>query len=109
MEHNSDGLCARLRHHCARITVEPLLVLYVVPHIFVGLAVQNLHLELACRVNLAYSAPVCDALRARETANYTHEEQQVQLLVASMASWKTVLQSGLPGVMILFWGSWSDR
>lgn len=33
----------------------------------------------------------------------------VQQLVASMAGWKTILQSGLPCLLILFWGSWSDR
>lgn len=26
-----------------------------------------------------------------------------------MAGWKTALQSALPCMMILFWGSWSDR
>lgn len=33
----------------------------------------------------------------------------MQQLVASMAGWKTVLASGLPCLLILFWGSWSDR
>lgn len=37
------------------------------------------------------------------------EEQNVQQLVAKMAAWKTVLQSALPCMLILFWGSWSDR
>lgn len=26
-----------------------------------------------------------------------------------MAGWKTLMQSGLPCMLILFWGSWSDR
>ena len=33
----------------------------------------------------------------------------MQQLVAGMAGWKTVLQSALPCLLILFWGSWSDR
>lgn len=37
------------------------------------------------------------------------EEKNVQQLVASMAAWKTILQSALPCMLILFWGSWSDR
>ena len=34
---------------------------------------------------------------------------QVQRLTASMAGWKTFIQSALPAVIILFVGSWSDR
>lgn len=30
-------------------------------------------------------------------------------MVAGMAGWKTLMQSGLPCLLILFWGSWSDR
>lgn len=74
-----------------------------------GLATQNLNLEKACRVNLNYGEVICDALSARETANYTEEERAVQTLVAGMQGWKTVLQSFLPCLLILFWGSWSDR
>lgn len=33
----------------------------------------------------------------------------VQQLVAGMIGWKTILQSALPCLLILFWGSWSDR
>lgn len=44
-----------------------------------------------------------------ECARAHSEEQMVQQLVASMAGWKTILQSGLPCLLILFWGSWSDR
>lgn len=40
---------------------------------------------------------------------YLREEKNVQQLVASMIAWKTVLQSALPCMLILFWGSWSDR
>lgn len=53
------------------ITVEPLLAFYIIPSILASLATQNLNLEKACRVNLAYSEDVCDALTRRDTANYT--------------------------------------
>uniref|UniRef100_A0A2M4AAV7 Putative adenylate cyclase n=1 Tax=Anopheles triannulatus TaxID=58253 RepID=A0A2M4AAV7_9DIPT len=91
------------------ITVEPMLACYIMPSVLAGLATQNLNLEKACRVNLAYGDEICDALTRRDTANYTHEEEMVQHLVARMAGWKTVLQSALPCLLILFWGSWSDR
>ena len=56
-----------------------------------------------------YVEIVCDALSRRETANYTEEEKAIQSLVAGMQGWKTVLQSLMPCLLILFWGSWSDR
>ncbi|ETN65245.1 MFS transporter, PCFT/HCP family, solute carrier family 46 (folate transporter), member 1/3 [Anopheles darlingi] len=68
------------------ITVEPMLACYIMPSVLAGLATQNLNLE-------------------RRAA----EEEMVQHLVARMAGWKTVLQSALPCLLILFWGSWSDR
>lgn len=91
------------------ITVEPMLACYIMPSVLAGLATQNLNLEKACRVNLDYGEVICDALSARQTANYTEEERAVQTLVAGMQGWKTVLQSLMPCLLILFWGSWSDR
>ncbi|KAL3278137.1 hypothetical protein HHI36_013480 [Cryptolaemus montrouzieri] len=86
-----------------------MLALYIIPSVFASLATQNLNLEKACRVNLGYPTHVCDALSQRNTANYTKEEENVQQLVASMAIWKTVLQSAFPAFLIMFIGSWSDR
>lgn len=37
------------------------------------------------------------------------EEKMVQKIVAGMTGWKAVVQSALPSMMILFYGSWSDR
>lgn len=91
------------------ITVEPMLALYIIPSVFASLATQNLSLEKACRVNLNYPTYICDALSARDTANYTKEEKAVQELVASMSVWKTMLQSAFPAFLIMFIGSWSDR
>ena len=129
----------RFRSIWKNITVEPLLLCYIMPSVLSTLAVQNLNLEKACRVNLAYPDTVCDALSRRQTENYTklvnafflpillctphdlyfllkdifnfthREEELVQQMVAGMASWKVILQSGLPCILILFWGSWSDR
>jgi len=91
------------------ITVEPLMAGYIMPCVLAMLATQNLNLEKACRVNLRHDASVCDALTARQTANYTEEETEVQQLVARMTIWKTALQSSLPCIILLFLGSWSDR
>lgn len=91
------------------ITVEPLMAGYIMPCVLAMLATQNLNLEKACRVNLRYDEEICDALSARQTANYTKEETEVQQLVARMTIWKTALQSSLPCIIMLFLGAWSDR
>lgn len=98
--------CQFIKTH---ITVEPMVACYIMPCVFASLATQNLAIEKACRVNLKYPAHVCDALSARNTANYSHEEAEVQQLVAAMGVWKTILQSALPALLIMFVGSWSDR
>ncbi|KDR19441.1 hypothetical protein L798_06215, partial [Zootermopsis nevadensis] len=93
----------------SNITVEPMLACYIMPCVLAMLATQNLNLEKACRVNLRYDDEVCAALTARQTANYTEQETQVQQLVAGMTIWKTMVQSALPCFLMLFLGSWSDR
>ncbi|XP_034174522.1 putative peptidoglycan muropeptide transporter SLC46 [Osmia lignaria lignaria] len=93
----------------SNITVEPMIACYVIPCMLASLATQNLSLEKACRVNLAYSDEVCTALSIRNTTGYEAEETAVQQLVAGMQTWKTALTSGLPTILILFMGAWSDR
>lgn len=100
------GKVAYLYRH---MTVEPMIAWYIIGSVVASLATQNLNLEKACRVNLQFSDEVCRALERRETANYTREEAAVQQLVASMAIWKTLVQSSVPAILILFLGSWSDR
>jgi len=93
----------------SNITVEPMVACYVIPSVLSSLAVQNLILEKACRVNLNYTDEVCSALSARNTTGYEAEETAVQQMVARMQTWKTPLQSALPTILILFMGAWSDR
>ncbi|XP_076655497.1 putative peptidoglycan muropeptide transporter SLC46 [Halictus rubicundus] len=93
----------------SNITVEPVMACYVIPCMLASLATQNLSLEKACRVNLRYSDEVCTALANRNTTGYEAEETAVQQLVAGMQTWKMALTSGLPTILILFMGAWSDR
>ncbi|KAF7414591.1 solute carrier family 46 member 3 [Vespula maculifrons] len=93
----------------SNITVEPMIACYVIPSMLASLATQNLNLEKACRVNLAYSDEICTNLAARNTTGLEAEETAVQQLVAGMQTWKTALQSGLPILLILFMGAWSDK
>lgn len=93
----------------ANITVEPIIACYIMSNVFSGLAVQNLNLEKACRVNLGYSDEVCSALNRRQTENYTLEEAEVQKLTASVQAWKNIVQTAFPCILVLFVGSWSDK
>ncbi|XP_055299999.1 solute carrier family 46 member 3-like isoform X2 [Sitodiplosis mosellana] len=91
------------------ITLEPMVACFVLPSMLLMLGVQNLNLEKACRVNLNYNQTVCDALRVRDTAHYADEEVAIQKLVATMTGWKMAINSAVPCLLILFFGSWSDR
>lgn len=61
----------KLRLVANNVTVEPILAAYIMPSVLSNLATQNLNLEKACRVNMAYGDEICDALTRRQTANYT--------------------------------------
>lgn len=61
----------KIRLVANNVTVEPILAAYIMPSVLSNLATQNLNLEKACRVNMAYGDEVCDALTRRQTANYT--------------------------------------
>lgn len=91
------------------ITVEPVLACYVIPGALSRLATQNLNLDKACRVNFNYGDTVCSALIAREGNKYMKEEIAVQELIASMETWKNLLLTAVPSLLILFLGAWSDR
>lgn len=93
----------------SNITVEPIIACYIMSSVFSALAVQNLHLEKACRVNLGYSDEVCSALNRRQTENYTAEEFEVQKLAASVQAWKNIVQTSFPCILLLFVGAWSDK
>lgn len=89
------------------ITVEPLRFFHAVPVFFSNLAIQNLILEKACRVNLKYSDEVCTALISSQTEDFKVAEMNVQKLVASMSVWTNPLRSSIPALLIMFIGSWS--
>lgn len=104
------SLMEKIKLIFSNITVEPIMVLYVLPSVMSSLAIQNLSLEKACRVNLELNRTTCDAITVRNSTGYLEsEEVAVQKLVASMNAWKNIVQSLLPSILLLFIGSWSDR
>ena len=99
----------KIKYVYDNITLEPMVACFVLPSMLLMLGVQNLNLEKACRVNLNYNQTVCDALRIRDTALYADEEVAIQKLVAKITGLKMAITSAVPCLLILFFGSWSDR
>lgn len=99
----------QIRYLFSEITVEPCLFVYMLCTALSSLAVQNMHLEKSCRVNYAFSEEICDRIRDRNTTGLEAEVNQVQSLVAKIVAWKFPLQTGIPAVMVLFVGAWSDK
>lgn len=91
------------------ITLEPMQACFILPSMLLMLGVQNLNLEKACRVNLNYNESICNALQNQESKQYPAEEVEIQKLVAHMTGWKIAINSAVPCLLILFFGSWSDR
>lgn len=99
----------RLKKIKDNTTVEPIMACYVMPSVLASLAIQNLNLEKACRVNLNFGDEVCDALNLRQIQNYTMYEDEVQRLIARIQAWKNIVQTTIPVILILFVGAWSDK
>ncbi|XP_052751300.1 proton-coupled folate transporter-like [Galleria mellonella] len=92
----------------SNITVEPIFAGLVIPSMLARLAVQNLNLDKACRVKLQYGDAICDALIEKK-GNHTIEEVEVQKVISAVESWKSVVQTALPCLLVIFMGAWSDR
>jgi MFS transporter, PCFT/HCP family, solute carrier family 46, member 3 len=97
------------KHVKRNITVEPLLAGLIIPSVISKFAMTNLNLDKACRVNLDFGDEVCDALIKKKSDNYSSYEKEVQQLIASIDIWRSVIHTGLPCIIIMFLGAWSDR
>lgn len=110
MEVPKMELYQKLKNVISSITVEPVILFYILPGTMGFLATQNMNLEKACRVNLGYNITVCDAMFRRDKSGYEDfQEIEVQKLVAKMMTIKTAIVGFFPTILLLFFGSWSDR
>ncbi|CAG5058576.1 unnamed protein product [Parnassius apollo] len=99
----------KMKYLKSNITVEPIVLLFMVPSVLSLLATQNLYIDKACRVNLQFSETVCRDLQIRKLDNHTFEEIEVQKLVASVQAWKSIGNTSVATLLILFVGAWSDK
>lgn len=92
----------------SNITVEPILAGLIIPSTLSRLAVQNLNLDKSCRVKLNFGDEICDALLQRN-GNLTYYEGEVQKVISSIEAWKSIIQTAIPTLLVIFMGAWSDR
>lgn len=119
MEHDGNGerktdepvtLMKKIKNLFNFITIEPFLLSYILPSIISALAVQKINMEKACRSDLGYSEDICNLVVAGVSDNTTETAlNDAQGMNVDMTAWKQPLQSGIPAIMILFVGAWSDR
>ncbi|CAG9795761.1 unnamed protein product [Diatraea saccharalis] len=98
-----------IKYFFKETTVEPCLFLYMMCTSLSSMAVQNMHLEKSCRVHYDFGDDICDRIRDLNTTGLESELSQVQTLVAKVMAWKFPLQTGIPAVLVLFVGAWSDK
>lgn len=92
----------------SNITVEPIFAGLIIPSTLARLAIQNLNLDKACRVKSQFGDVVCDALIERK-GNYTTQEAEIQQIISHIESWRTIIQTAIPTLLVIFMGAWSDR
>ncbi|CAG4936874.1 unnamed protein product [Colias eurytheme] len=92
----------------SNISVEPILAGLVIPSMLSKLAIQNLNLDKVCRVKNDYGDEICDALLEKR-GNLSSYEAEVQTVISSIEAWKSVIQTSLPTILVIFMGAWSDR
>lgn len=113
VESQNTGLWCRTKRVLGSIHVEPFVCCYILSRTLMFLALQNLYLQKACKVNLHRSRENCTALENLKVHTNDSVIGKVQMdtqeLVADMNTWLPVIQFGIPCVLAIFIGSWSDR
>lgn len=91
------------------LTIEPVLVMHMTSAMIAFMAVQDLLLEKACRVNFSFGEKICTALESRDTGSYVEEESQVQKLIGEVMMYRTMLENLFPILLVCLIGAWSDK
>ncbi|CAK1553442.1 unnamed protein product [Leptosia nina] len=90
------------------VTVEPIVAGLIIPAMLSRLAIQNLNLDKVCRVKESFGDEICDALLQKK-GNLSNYEADIQRVISSIEAWKSVIQTALPTILVIFMGAWSDR
>ncbi|XP_013184420.2 proton-coupled folate transporter [Amyelois transitella] len=107
-ENIKNTLWDRVKYIKSNVTVEPILAGLIIPSMLSRLATQNLNLDKACRVKLDLGDDICNALIEKK-GNGSHYEGDIQRVISDIESWRSVIQTAIPTLLVIFMGAWSDR
>lgn len=96
----------KLLHYLSYITVEPIMVLYMMAFMTTNVVEQSFFVYKACTVNHGYNETICENINEKQYENITKE---VQITVSTFHIWNNIAGHGVPIVLALFIGAWSDR
>ncbi|XP_064098244.1 lysosomal proton-coupled steroid conjugate and bile acid symporter SLC46A3-like [Macrobrachium nipponense] len=88
------------------LTIEPMLFVRSISYSAPLATIESFKLQRFCRVNLNYSADLCEKM---DDGHHTDLQVEVQKLVNVFNFYDNLLGSIIPVVMILFIASWSDQ
>ncbi|CAH1972827.1 unnamed protein product [Acanthoscelides obtectus] len=88
------------------ITVEPTLVLYMMAFMTTSVVEQSFYVYKSCSVNHRYNDTICHNMNDKRYENITKE---VQKTTSVFHLWNNIASHGVPVILALFMGSWSDR
>ncbi|KAF5291307.1 hypothetical protein FQA39_LY03458 [Lamprigera yunnana] len=98
-----------VRKFVSIITVEPVPFFYLFAVTLARPSFLNLFMEKACRINLQLNDTLCDSIVYGNSLLSSYEEAQIQKVVAEVKTWGSVIEWVLPPLLLLIFGSWSDR
>ncbi|XP_059089162.1 proton-coupled folate transporter-like [Tigriopus californicus] len=102
----SGSISARLRHITRNITVEPVIVLYLISIGLNEVIRPNLLIQKACRQKLNFSEDLCNDLN---NDNHTSELDEVQQEVSNYEGTLSLAAFFPRVIYALIAGAWSDR
>lgn len=86
------------------ITVEPLMILYMLAFMMTSIVEEEFYLQKSCRAHLKMSPEVCGNL-----SSLPELKKEVQVITARFHQWRTLSGQLIPIVLTLFMGAWSDK
>lgn len=86
------------------ISVEPVLFLHNIASQIVWIASQDLMIDKACKVNFNFDENICSNLN-----KYKDRQEAVQDLVSEFMMWRSIFETCIKVIFILFLGAWGDR
>lgn len=95
-------------HMFRNVTVEPTVMLFIIPYMIASLTTANLSLEKACRVNLNFTDEICTAMREQTLDRENEFEREAQRLLATAMTWRTYITATIPCLLGLFIGPYQD-